>query len=116
MYVSKYADFAISLYFLAVLGLRRCTGVSLVTVRGLLVAAASLFVEHVGFSSCGTWALTLGLPGSRAQAQKWWRRGLVALQHVGSSWTRDETFEIILNKIHRCHFRGRPESSATIVF
>ena len=31
------------------------------------------------------------LAGSRAQAQKLWRMGLVALWHVGSSQTRDRT-------------------------
>ena len=33
--------------------------------------------------------LQLWLPGSRAQARQLWHEGLVALQHVGSSQTRD---------------------------
>ena len=35
--------------------------------------------RHAGFSSCST------------RAQQLWRTGLVALWHVGSSWTRDRT-------------------------
>ena len=46
---------------------------------------------HAGFSSFSTWAQELWLPGSRAQAQYLWCTGLVALQHVGSSWIRDRT-------------------------
>ena len=45
----------------------------------------------VGFSTCGTRAPQLWLVGSRAQAQQLWRLGLVAPQHVGSSWTRART-------------------------
>ena len=37
----------------------------------------------------GGWASVLWLPGSKAQAQQLWRMGLVALQHVRSSQTRD---------------------------
>ena len=33
----------------------------------------------------------LWLQGSRAQSQKLWRTGLIALQHVGSSQIRDQT-------------------------
>ena len=33
----------------------------------------------------------LWLQGSRAQHQKLWRTGLIALQHVGSSQIRDQT-------------------------
>ena len=35
------------------------------------------------------WAWKLWLPGSRAQFQQMWPAGLVAPQHVGSSWTRN---------------------------
>ena len=42
------------------------------------------------FSSCRMQAQQLQLAGSRAQAQLW-RMALVALQHVESSWTRDQT-------------------------
>ena len=45
----------------------------------------------MGFSSCDTWAQQLWLMGSRAQAQQLWHMGLVALRHVGSSWTRAQT-------------------------
>ena len=98
--------------FLAALGLRCCArafsscgkqGLLFVAVRGLLIAVASLVVEHglqacglqqlwrVDFSSCGVWAQQLWLVGSRARAQQLWHTGLVALWLVGSSWTRDRT-------------------------
>ena len=64
-----------------------CTGFSL---RWLLLLQ-STGSRHVGFSSCGTWAQQLWLAGSRVKAQQLWRTGLVAPQHVGSSWTRDQT-------------------------
>ena len=51
-------------------------GSSLVAVRGLLIVVASLVEEH-------------GLQG--VWAQYLWHTGLVALQHVESSWTRDGT-------------------------
>ena len=44
-----------------------------------------------GFHSCGMWPQQLQLMGSRAQTQQLWHMGLVALRHVGSSWTRDRT-------------------------
>ena len=47
--------------------------------------------RHAGFSSCDAWAQWLWLMGSRAQAQKLWRTGLVAPRHVGSSRIRDRT-------------------------
>ena len=47
--------------------------------------------RRVGFSSCAMWAQQLWLAGSRAQAQQLWCTGLVALWHVGSSRTRDQT-------------------------
>ena len=62
----------------------------------------SLVVETAGFSL--QWLLLaqsigsimqglqqLQLLGSGAQAQRLWCKCLVALQHVGSSWTRDQT-------------------------
>ena len=45
----------------------------------------------VCFSSCGMQAQLLWLMGSRVQAQQLWCTGLVAPQHVGSSWTRART-------------------------
>ena len=50
-------------------------GSSLVAVRGLLIVVASLVAEH-------------GLQG--VWAQYLWHTGLVALQHVESSWARDQ--------------------------
>ena len=65
----------------------RCMGCSL---RWLLLLQ-STGSRRVGFSSCGTWAQQLWLPGSGAQTQQLWCTGLVALWHVGSSWTRTRT-------------------------
>ena len=70
--------------FLAVLGLCCCTefslvvvigGYSLAVVRGLLISVQWHFLlwstgfRSMGFSSCGTWAHLLQLPGSRALVQ-----------------------------------------------
>jgi len=64
-----------------------CTGPSLLCMGflcsewGLLIAVASL----------GT--------GSRARGFRWlWCTGLVALQHVGSSWTRDRTCDSCIGR------------------
>ena len=78
--------------FLAVLGLHCCAyafsscgrqGLLFTVVCRLLIVVASLVAKtvlgHVGFSSCSTWA------------QQLWLMGLVALQPVGSSHTRDRT-------------------------
>ena len=46
---------------------------------------------HMDFSSCGTWAQYLWLPGSRAQVQMLWHTGIAALQRMGSSWIRHQT-------------------------
>ena len=67
--------------FFAALGLRCCArafsscgerGLLLVVVRGLLIAVASLVrstgSRHVGFSSCGTWALERRLSSCSARA------------------------------------------------
>ena len=53
-------------------------------VYGLLIVVASL-VEHRLWGTC---AQELWLSGCRAQAQYLRCTGLVALQHVGSSWIR----------------------------
>ena len=65
----------------------QCAGFSL---RWLL-SLWSTGSRRTGFSSCGTQAQQSWLTGSRAQAQQLWHTGLVALRHVGSSWTRDLT-------------------------
>ena len=59
-------------------------GHSLVSVHGLLIAAASLVVEQ---GRQDVWAQQLQLQGSRAQDQRLWHTGLVA----GSSQIRDRT-------------------------
>ena len=58
----------------------RCMGFSL----WWLLLLRSMGSRCAGFSSC--W-----LVGSRAQVQQLWCTGSVALQHVGSSQTRDQT-------------------------
>ena len=70
----------------------------------LLSSCSAQASHHSSFSCCGTqalgvWASAVAAPvlsscGSwapRAQAQSLWSMGLVALRHVGSSWTRDPT-------------------------
>ena len=54
-------------------------------------SCGALALWDVGFSVCGMWAPRLQSPGSRAQVPQLWSIGLVALQHVGSSQTRDQT-------------------------
>ena len=63
-------------------------GLLFVVVRRLLIAVASLVVEH---GPQVHRLLQLWLTGSRAQAQQLWRTGLVAPRRVGSSWTRTRT-------------------------
>ena len=63
-------------------------GLLFVAVRGLLIPVASLVAEH-GLQARRLQQLWLA--DSRAQAQQLWRMGLVALRHVGSSWTRART-------------------------
>ena len=93
--------------FLSALGLRCCTrafsscgkwGYSLLWCSGFLLRWLLLLrsagSRRAGFSSCGTWAQQLWLAGSRTQAQQAQQlqhTGLVALQHVGSSRTRERT-------------------------
>ena len=62
----------------------RCAGFS----WWWLLLLRSMGSSCTGFSSCGTRTQQLWLAGSRAQAQQLWCTGLVALQQVGSSWTR----------------------------
>ena len=61
-------------------------GYSLVAAHRLLVAVVSLVEKH---RLSGTQASAVVAPASSAQDQKLWCTGLVALQHVGSSGTRD---------------------------
>ena len=60
----------------------------LITWRLLLQGTDSRYTD---FSSYGTQAPQLWLPGFRVQAQKLWPTSLVALWHVESSQTKDET-------------------------
>ena len=59
-------------------------GLSIASVSGSYPSLTSMVFRaqalgHTDLSSCGTWA------------QRLWRMGFVALQHVGSSWIRDGT-------------------------
>ena len=71
--------------FLSVLGPCCCAGFSPV-----VVSRASSSLWRTGFSL--QWRLLLLGTGSRVcRLQLLWLPGLVALQYVGSSWTRDRT-------------------------
>ena len=74
-----------------------CAGFSL---RWLLLLQ-STGSRLVGFSSCSTWAQWL------------WRTGLVALRHVGSSWTRARTRVPFIGRqiLNHCATREAPAQS-----
>ena len=83
--------------FLAALGLRCCAwafsnwskrGPHFVAVHRLLIVVASPVAEH-RLQARGLQQLWLA--GPRVQAQQLWHVALVALQHVGSFQTRDQT-------------------------
>ena len=44
---------------------------------------------HAGFSGWGAWASIFVAHGLQSAGSPGWHLGLVVLQHVGSSWTRD---------------------------
>ena len=70
--------------FLAVLGLRCCVGFCLVVaIRGYSLAAVHGLLIAVA-SCCRAWGLGM-------LAQQLWFTGLVTLQHVEFSWTRNQT-------------------------
>ena len=75
----------------------QCTGFSL----QWLLLLWSTDSRRVGFSSCGM------------QAQYLWRTGLVAPQHVGSSWTRARTCVPCIGRriLNHCATREAPSSS-----
>ena len=77
--------------FLAVLDLGCCTRLSLAVVRRLytLVVVLGLLTAEMGSRAFGHQELRL--PGSTAQVQYLWGMSLAALQHVGSSQTRNQT-------------------------
>ena len=74
--------------FLAALRLHCCVRAFSNCIEWGLLLLWSTGSRLMGFSSCGMQAQQLWLTGSRAQAQQLWHMGLVALWHVGSSWTR----------------------------
>ena len=109
--------------FLAALGLRCCVlalsscgeqGLLFVAVRGLLVAVAPLIAEH-GLQAHRL--QQLWLVSSRAQAQQLWHTGLVALRHVGSSWTKARTRVpcIVRWILNYCATREAPPTSFLIL-
>ena len=60
----------------------------------------------VGFSL--QWLLLLPSMGSKAHRRQYlWRTGLVALQHVGSSWTRDQTCDSCIGRWILYHWATR---------
>ena len=104
-------------FFLAVLGLHCCTrafsscsewGLLFVAVRGLLIAVASLVVEH-GLQELGL--QQLWLRSSRVQAQQLWHTGLVAPWLVGSSQTRARTYVPCIGRriLNHCATREVPQ-------
>ena len=93
-YISHYLLTSTLFFFLAALGLYCCVQATLccgawASHCGGFSCCSTWALGHTGFSSCGMQAQQLWLAGSRAQAQQLWHTGLVAPQHVGSSWTRD---------------------------
>ena len=56
---------------------------------GLSLCCCVLLFQGMGFSLC--LPRLLQVTSSRAQAQQFWFKGLVALRHVVSSWTTDWT-------------------------
>ena len=94
---TKFCNFFLIYFFLAVLGLRCCTRafsscseqwLLFIAVTGLLTAAASLVAQH---RLQAHRLQQLWLADSRVQAQQLWRTGTAALQHVQSSRTRART-------------------------
>ena len=97
--------FKIFIYlFLSALGLHCCAWAFSSCSEGGYFSLWCTGFHCGGFSCCGSWALgvqasvvvacglqQLWLTGSRVQAQQLWHLGLVALWHVGSSWTRART-------------------------
>ena len=81
-------------YSLAMLGPSGCAELSLVAFSRDDCSCGSRVSLYGGFSCCGAWAvgrLGFGSCGSRDLGCRLNSWGLVALQHVGSSWTRDQT-------------------------
>ena len=77
----------------------------------------ALDLGHEGCSSCGAWAQQLRLAGSRAQVQQLWLMTLVALWHVGSSWTRDQTHVSCIGRLILNHWITRePHTSLHLSF
>ena len=118
-------------YFLAVLGLRCCAwafsscgerGLLFIAVCGLLIAVASLVVEHglqahglQQLQHVGSVVVVHGLQG--AQAQQLWRMGLVAPWHVGSSQSRDQTHVPCIDRriLNHCTTREVPRKSSFLM-
>ena len=99
--------------FLAVPGLRCYRAFPGCGQRGLLSSCGAWASHCSGFSccgaqalglagsSCGSWAWSVWLLVSRVQAQELWLVGLVAPQHAGSSWIRDQTHVMALPLSHQ---------------
>ena len=79
-------------------GTTLCCGVRASHCGGFSCCMQSTGSRHMGFSSCGT------------RAQQLWRMGLVALWHVGSSWTRAQTHVPCIGRriLNHCTSREAP--------
>ena len=86
--------------FLVVQGLHSCSGFSLVKRKQGLLSSCRVWASLV--TECWLWGVlalvttdtgahSSWFPGSRAQSQELWHKGLVAPKHVGSSRIRDST-------------------------
>ena len=78
---------------MAALGLHCCSWTfSRCREHGLHCSCRAQASHCGGFSCCGTQALEhMGFSSCCTQTQWLWLMGLVVPQHVGSSWTRDQT-------------------------
>ena len=105
-------------YFWLLLGVRCCMrafsgcdeqGLPFVAVCRLLIAVASLVVEH-GLQARGL--QQLWLMGPRAQAQQLWHTGLAVPRHVGFSGTRARTRVSCIGRwiLNHCATREAPTS------
>ena len=100
-------------------------GLSLVAVSGGYSSCGMWASHPAGFSCCRAWALGTGasvvasrglsICGSRALERrlKWWRTGLVAPQHVGSSRTRARIHVPCIGRriLNHCATREAPWAS-----
>ena len=73
----------------------------------LLVATSRGYSLVVVYRHLIAWLLLLQSTDSRGQAQSLWRRDLAAMQLVGSSCTRDQTYVFCLGRWILNHWNTR---------